>query len=160
MYDKHYKLRADKFPSVDGMYQVAAKNFANVIFEPLSHIFSQSLLCNIVPHDWKLANVTPQFNKGLKIMGSSYRPVSFTSQVCKSMESISKDSNLDQNVLIKDPQHGFRAGRSCLTNLLHFMEIVTKQVYKALPVDVVYLDSSKAFDKVRHNDTFNWMLCC
>ena len=34
------------------------------------------------------------------------------------------------------------------TNLLHFIEIVTKQVDKGLPVDVVYLYFSKAFDKV------------
>ena len=35
------------------------------------------------------------------------------------------------------------------------MEIVTKQVDKGLPVDVVYLDFSKAFDKVRHNRLIN-----
>ena len=126
-----------------------SKNLANVIFKPLSHIFYQSLLCNIVPHDWKLVNATPLFKKGPKNKASSYRPVSLTSQVCKIMESILKDNiinHLEQNDLIRDSQHGFRAGRSCLTNLLYFMEIVTKQVDKGLPVDVVYLDFSKAFD--------------
>ena len=59
VYDKLCKLRADKSPGEDGIYQVVSKNLANVIFKPLSHIFYQSLLCNIVPHDWKLANVTP-----------------------------------------------------------------------------------------------------
>ena len=34
--------------------------------------------------------------------------------------------------------------------MLHFWEIVTKQVDKGLPVNVVYLDFSKAFDKVPH----------
>ena len=106
----------------------------------MSHIFYQSLLYNIVPHDWKLANVTPLFKKGPKNKASSYRPVSLTSQVCKIVESILKDNiinHLEQYGLIRDSQHGIRAGRSCLTNLLYFMEIVTKQVDKGLPVDVV-----------------------
>ena len=59
VYDQLCKLRTDKSPGVDGIYPVVLKSLANVIFKSLSHIFNQSLLCNIVPHDWKLANVTP-----------------------------------------------------------------------------------------------------
>ena len=66
VYDKHCKLRSDKSPGVDGIYPVVLKNLANVIFKRLSHIFSQSLLCNVVLHDWKLANLTPLFKIGPK----------------------------------------------------------------------------------------------
>ena len=48
------------------------------------------------------------------------------------------------------PQHGFLRGRSCLTNLLTFLELVTKTVDDGNPVDAVYLDFSKAFDRVPH----------
>ena len=74
------------------------------------------------------------------------------------MESILKDiiiNHLEQDGLIRDTQHGFRASRSCLTNRLYFMEIVAKQVDKGLPVDVVYLDFSKAFHEVPHNRLIN-----
>src|SRR5437870_12729118 len=57
---------------------------------------------------------------------------------------------LDENGLIRDSQHGFRSGRSCLTNLLDFMEEVTKELDNGNSVDVVYLDFAKAFDKVPH----------
>ena len=69
------------------------------------------------------------------------------------MESILEDeiNHLEQNGFIRDSQHCFKSGRSCLTNLLHFVEIVTKQVGIGLPVDVVYFDFSKSFDKVPHN---------
>ena len=47
--------------------KLCKKNHANVISKPLCHIFNQNLLCNVLPHDWKLANVTPLFKNGLKI---------------------------------------------------------------------------------------------
>ena len=43
---------------------------------------------------------------------------------------------------------GCLPGRSCLTNLLMYLEAVTSHVDKGEPVDAVYLDFAKAFDKV------------
>jgi hypothetical protein len=41
-------------------------------------------------------------------------------------------------------------GRSCLNNLLEFLENTTEYVDKSSPVDGIYLDFRKAFDKVPH----------
>ena len=49
--------------------------------------------------------------------------------------------------LINHSQHGFLKPRSCLTNLLCFVEEITKWVDDWSPVDVIYLDFQKAFDK-------------
>jgi len=59
---------------------------------------------------------------------------------------------LESNCLVKDSQsqHGFRKERSCLTNLLQFLDKVTSSV-DAGHVDIVFLDLAKAFDKVPHN---------
>ena len=54
------------------------------------------------------------------------------------------------NYIIIESQHGFTKGRSCLTNLLTFLEEVTKVIDQGIPVDVIYLDFSKMFDKVPH----------
>ena len=40
--------------------------------------------------------------------------------------------------------------RACLTNLIEFFEDVTSRMDKGEPVDVLYLDFQKAFDKVPH----------
>ena len=53
-------------------------------------------------------------------------------------------------LLLEVSQHGFLPGRSCLTNLLAYLENVTKHVDSGLPVDTLYLDFAKAFDKVPH----------
>ena len=48
--------------------------------------------------------------------------------------------HLEQHKLIKVSQHGFLPGRSCLTNLLAYLESVTKHVDSVLPVNTLYLD--------------------
>ena len=58
--------------------------------------------------------------------------------------------HLKENKLIHDSQNGFMKNRSCLTNLLQFLETITDYIDKGYPVDVIYLDFRKAFDKVPH----------
>ena len=41
------------------------------------------------------------------------------------------------------------------TNLLHFLEILTKAADDGVSVDVVFLDFSKAFDKVPYRKLIN-----
>ena len=57
---------------------------------------------------------------------------------------------LIKHKLINPSQHGFLEARSCLTNLLCFFEEITKWVDDGSPVDVIYLNFQKAFDKVPH----------
>ena len=57
---------------------------------------------------------------------------------------------LETNNLINTSQHGFRQGRSCVTNLLDFYQYVFCECDRSRAVDVVFLDFRKAFDKVPH----------
>ena len=52
--------------------------------------------------------------------------------------------------LIKSSQHGFMALKSCQTNLIEYLNALTKLVDEGYCVDVIYLDFAKAFDKVPH----------
>jgi len=121
------------------------------IVYPLFIIFSKSLDEGSVPDDWKSANISPIFKKGNRNIVDNYRPVSLTSLICKMFESIIRDAvvrHLEDNSLLWDSQHG--KGRSCLTNLLTFMDKVTGFLDSGVPVDTVFLDFAKAFDKVPH----------
>ena len=69
------------------------------------------------------------------------------------MESLIVDDirkHLTDYKLILDTQHGFVEKKSCLSNLLSFLEEVTNYVDQGHPVDIIYLDFSKAFDSVPH----------
>jgi Reverse transcriptase (RNA-dependent DNA polymerase) len=88
-----------------------------------------------------------------KVVGGNYRPVSLTSQICKLCESVLRDTMveyLETNGLKCDSQHGFRRGRSCLTNLLIFLDKVTRAADERHDVDAIYLDFAKSFNKVPH----------
>ena len=67
--------------------------------------------------------------KGSRGQCYSYRPIGLTSVCCKVFESILKYHIMEHlacNKLINDSQHGFRSGRSFVTNLLTFFEDLTK----------------------------------
>ena len=129
------------------------KETAEYTASPLSKIFQKSLESGQIPMDWKLANITPIFKKGSKFDVNNYRPISLTCIVCKIMESVIKDhimDHLEKELLLIASQHGFLRKKSCLTNLLSYLEKVSKMLDDGENIDLIYLDYAKAFDKVSH----------
>merc|ERR1712055_74012 len=147
------KLERYKSCGSDEVHSYVLPETAKAMAKPLSLIFQKSLDEGTCPEEWKCANVTPIHKKGDRTEPSNYRPVSLTSQVCKVLESIIRDrivEHLTENNLLNDAQHGFREGRSCLTNLLETIEQWTEIIDEGDCIDVAYLDFRKAFDLVSH----------
>ena len=151
--NKINNMKENKSPGVDGIAPKILKETVEQMCTPLAHVFNMSLQEGIVPLEWKEANIIPLFKKGSRNKSVNYRPVSLTSVICKVLETIIRDHMMDfliKHKLINPSQHGFLKARSCLTNLLCFFEEITKWVDEGSPVDVIYLDFQKAFDKVPH----------
>ena len=147
-------LDINKSLGPDGISSRILKEGLDSISYALTKIFNKSLTDSEVPVDWKIANVVPIFKKGDKESIGNYRPISLTSVVCRIMEKAIKHELvgfLNKYELIHKTQHGFTKNRSCLTNLLEYIEYVTNIVDKGDSADVIYLDFSKAFDKVSHS---------
>ncbi|CAM4680883.1 unnamed protein product [Lepidochelys kempii] len=148
------KLDVHKSMGPDELHPRVLKELAAVIAEPLAIIFENSWRTGEVPDDWKKANVVPIFKKGKEEDPGNYRPVSLTSVPGKIMEQVLKESilkHLHERKVIRNSQHGFTKGRSCLTNLIAFYDEMTGSVDEGKAVDVLFLDFSKAFDKVSHS---------
>ena len=80
--------------------------------------------------------------------------MSLTSICCKQLEHTIYShvfSHLDNHNILCDKQHGFRRNRSCETQLLSTVHNLAKNLNDGLQTDVMFLDFSKAFDKVDHN---------
>ena len=120
---------------------------------PIHKYWSESLISSQISPRYKAQLISPIFKKGNKGMAENYRPVSLTPHVIKIFERIVRNkivSYLESNKLICDNQHGFRKGRSCLSQLLVHFDDILNHLQNADSTDCVYLDFSKAFDKVDH----------
>jgi hypothetical protein len=96
------------------------KEAAGQIKPFLTRIFNQTLESGEAPADWRQANITAIYKKGLHTQAVNYRPVSLMSVCCKIMEHIIFHhimSHLDEHNILVDHQHGFRQHRSCETQL-------------------------------------------
>ena len=149
--EKLKKLKDSPSSGPDCIPSLILKRFSSLLAGPLAIIFNKSIRSSVVPEDWLLGNVTPIYKKGSKCKPEHYRPVSLTCICCKVLESFIKDcivKHIQENNLLRKTQHGFLKGRSCTTNLLEFLEQLINSQENLEPVDVVYLDFAKAFDKV------------
>jgi len=147
------QLRTDKSAGVDNISSRFLKALCPEISVPVTLLFNCSMSEGKIPHDWKLANVTPIHKQGNRNRPDNYRPISLTCHLSKVMESIVRDTitqHLEKFNLIKGSQHGFRRKRSCVTNLLVFLDKVTTCNDYKDSVDTIFLDFAKAFDKVPH----------
>eukprot|EP00061_Rhincodon_typus_P010363 g34598.t1 len=146
-------IKVDKSPSPDGIYSTLLREAREEIHGALTKVFVSSLTTGQVLKDWRVANVVPLFKKANRDNQGNCRLVSLTLMVGKLLERILTDriyAYSEMRGLIRDSQHGFVQDRSCLTNLIEFFKEVTKVINEGRVVDVVYIDFSKAFDKVPH----------
>ena len=147
------ELDNDSAPGPDGVPATLLKNCAQEVSKPLKIIWSASLLSGIVPAYYKTSFVAPIFKKGCRAAAANYRPVSLTSHCIKIFERIMRRwmvEFLDQNDILCGNQHGFRSGRSCLTQMLSHFDEIMLGLLEDKDTDSIYLDYAKAFDKVDH----------
>ena len=145
--DKCSAAGPDKFPAL------ILKECQNQLAPVISDLWRISFDTGQIADKFKSQSVIPVFKKGSKAVAANYRPVSLTSHLIKVFERVlcSKVVEyIEANNLINPNQHGFRSGHSCLTQLLNHVDDVMNDLSSDVNADVMYLDFSKAFDKVDH----------
>ena len=146
-------LDSKKSPGPDNISPGILKLIPNEAAKFLEVIYKNSLATSEMPEDWRMANITPLHKKGAKNNPSNYRPISLTSIPCKLLEHIIKSSmynHLEKYRLITNKQHGFRKHFSCTTQLLSLVHDLCQAINAKGQTDIIFLDFSKAFDKVSH----------
>ena len=133
------------------------------IIPPLKVIFESAIRSNYFPDSWKKGNVIRVHKKESKnsikkcrqyhlpILGKVFEKVIYNNLF----------GYFQENNLLSDNQSGFRSGDSCISQLI----AITHEIYKAfdgnpsLETRGVFLDISKAFDKVWHDGLLYKLKC-
>ena len=121
------------------------------ICRPLKLIFQSCLEIGKFPIEWKKANVVPVHMKGEKQVLKNYRPISLLPIAGKIFERLLYGSMFEffiENNLISKNQSCFRPGGSCINQLISITHEIYQSFDDSLEVRAVFLDISKAFDKV------------
>ena len=110
---------------------------------------------SIFPDIWKRSNICPIHKKGDKQIINNCRPVSLLPICGKIFERIIFNSlyeYVEENKLLSVHQSGFQSNDSCVNQLLLIVHNLYKafDAYPTLETCGVFLDMSKAFDKVWH----------
>ena len=122
-----------------------------VLMHSLLRLYGMSLRLCKVPKLWKQANVVPIHKKESQSICTNYRPVSLLSVVGKTFERIVFKYVFNffrENFILSIYQSGFLPGRSTVTQLVEVYNFFCKAVDDGKEIRVVFLDISKAFDKV------------
>ena len=121
------------------------------ICKPLELIFRSCLENVKFSTKWKKANVVPAHKKGDKQNLKNYRPISLFPVAGKIIRRILENNMYEfftENGLISPNQSGFKPGNSCINQLLSIAHEIYKSFEDGLEVRGIFLDNSKAFDKV------------
>ena len=114
-------------------------------------LFNKSLRLSIFPEDWKLGNMAPIFTKGKRDFVEIYPRISLLPVISKVLERCVLAGQRNHiSHLISREQHGFLAGRSCVTQLTSVLHYTHGQLDAGKQIDIIYLDMSKAFGKGGH----------
>ena len=153
VYELLTTLDPNKSAGDDEIHPRILRECADELTAPLCMLFNKSIDSGSVPLSWKLATITPLHKSDERDNAENYRPISLTSQVVKLLEKLIRRKVMDHLLKVgtlSDEQHGFREKKSCMTNVLEALEYITKAVDEGFPVDEIFLDFKKAFDKVSH----------
>ena len=147
------ELKPNSAPGSDGIPSKLLINCSSAIATPLALMWNESFESESVPSYYKSSLVCPIYKKDDRTAPENYRPISLTSHIMKTIERVVRCTiveYLEGSDILSQTQHGFRSGRTTMTQLLNHFDNVFNGLLEGHDTDAIYLDYSKAFDKVDH----------
>ena len=155
-------IRALDVNKAHGHYNILVRMIKlcnNSVAHPLTLIFRNSMVAGTFATQWKRANIFPIHKKNDKLIVSNHRPVSLLPIFSKIFEKLIFNELFkffeDKN-LLSTHESGFCQGDSCMYQLL----AITHDNFSSfdcnpiLETRGVFLDISKALDRVWHDDYY------
>ena len=142
----------------DDIHPLFLKEGGDLLYRCIYVLFNFSIRWSVLPQEWKKALIVPILKPGQNAsLPSSYRPIALTCSICKCIEIILLirlnkfwHRLYSANIPFRSKQAGFTEGAGTEYQLhrvrLAQLEALKKDVHRPF----VFLDISKAFDRVWH----------
>ena len=148
------KMKSRGAPGADDIPPSFIKALDPTALAVLLSLFNESFEGATIPQAWRFAIIIPLLKMGKPSSAlGSYRPVSLTSCLVKTLERMIADrlyAYVESNNLLSNLQAGFRRNLSCEDQILKVTQLIEDGFQKKKPERsiLILLDYSKAFDQV------------
>lgn len=146
----------------DGVSASLLKRCIGLLVGPIEDICNASFSQGVFPELLKLAVIIPVHKKGNTEEISNYRPISMLSVFSKIIEKLMQArvlNFLNNCKYFNSFQHGFTKNKSTTTALFNFITYVLDSLEAGSAVCGIFLDLSRAFDTLDHNQLLIKLEC-
>ena len=146
-------LKVGKASGYDGLSNRLLKQLSPSLTYPLTRLYNLILSQGEFPSSWKYANISAVFKKGDTCYKGNYRPISLLPCIGKVLEKLVFNHlyvYCCKNQLLTERNSGFRPKDSTVNQILHLVHNIYNDLDNKRDVCLVFLDISKAFDRVCH----------
>jgi len=147
-------LNPNESKCFDNLPNRLLKNCAQSLATPFSHLFKFILATSHFPTAWKIASVIPLHKSGSLHDVNNHNPISILPSLSKVFEKLIHKhlySYFETNNLLYNSNSGFRKYHSTTSNILEVTHKLLTAKDSGCSSRIVFLDISKAFDKVIHS---------
>jgi hypothetical protein len=138
----------------DNIHPAFLRYGGDAMHRALHSLYTYSYRHAVLPRQWTESLVIPIYKgDGPTDQAESYRPISLTSCVVRTMEHLVQSKLIHHtSPYIHDYQYGFRPRHSTSHSIYHLLQALHRraQQWKSF-TPVVFLDLKKAFDRVWHD---------
>ena len=146
-------LKPKNSSGLDKIDNILIKELRDLISEPLSFIYSNSLMEGTFPDRMKTVKVIPLHKGKCKEEINNYRPISLLLTISKILEKAMYHrtySFLSATHQLYASQYGFRKNHACDQAVGELVAAITKGIEQKKLTAGIFLDLSKAFDSLKH----------
>ena len=144
------KANKNKAPGLDGLSVEFYLAYKDVLITELASIYNHCLDSGELPNSWSEAKIVLKLKEGKDpTLVKSYRPISLLNTDYKILTGIlARRLNEVICKCINPDQSGFIKGRQIGLNIRKAINIIDKAQISKIPTILLFLDATKAFDRV------------
>ena len=141
------RAKNNKAPGPGNIRMELLKYGGNNLIKYITKMFNKIENGEQIPKEWNKSYITSIYKKGDKKCVNNYRGISVLPSIMRIFARVIKDK-INNIVIFKEEQSGFRSNRSCLDNIHCIRLLIEKNKAKNIETHMTFIDLEKAYDSI------------